>query len=162
MGAAPQTELPSRLKILDWGRNGNVRQIPVLVNGRTLAELPKNQRARGFAKVALDFEHNTMPGAPEFERSHEPRAVAAFGTVEVVAGRGVFLTDLQWTPAGRAAATDYRGVSPSAELAPDGTVLFVHSAALTRMPAIKSMTFAAASRRTTAEIFADQVKGALR
>jgi phage I-like protein len=137
---ATEGRLPDRIKLLSWGENPSVKGV-VRVTEATAAALAANQAARGFAEVALDFEHNTVPGSPEYERSQEPRRVAAYGVPRVVAEDGLWLEQVRWTPAGQAEALNYADLSPAVETAADGTVRFVHSAALTRNGAVEGLSF---------------------
>ena len=98
-GALAAQDLPRRLKVLDWGVSPSVKG-PVQVSPLTATELPSMHRTAGWDRIALDYEHNTLKGSPEYERSQEPRAVAAYGVVVCVPGDGLYLDDLQWTPHG--------------------------------------------------------------
>lgn len=139
-GALVAGRLPSRLKVLGWGENPSVKGI-VTAADRTARVLLANQKSRGFEKVALDFEHNTVPGSPEYERSQEPRKVAGYGTLEIIPAEGVFLNALEWTPAGQADALNFADLSPAVELDAEGHVLFIHSIALTRAGAVEGLSF---------------------
>lgn len=78
---------PKRLVILPWGEseiNGGER---IKVNATTLAELPVNQGLVNFDRLALDFNHNTVPGTPFYKG--EPAKVAAYASVSVVEGEGI-------------------------------------------------------------------------
>lgn len=142
-GALAGGELPKRLKILDWGENPTAPKVGrrVIVGERTAELLPYTHQHEGWDRIALDFEHNSLPGTPEFERSQEPRKIAAYGVVVVVPGDGVFLDDLQWTPAGKENAMNYVDLSPAPVQTADGTVVGVHSVALCRHGAIDGLSF---------------------
>lgn len=133
-------DLPDRIKLLHWGRNESSKG-PVLFDGAAVALLEQTQRESGFERVALDYEHNTVPGSDEFARTKEPREVAAFGSVDPVAGTGLYLSDLQWTPSGRANARNYEDLSIAPYLDAQNRVVFVHSAALTRNGAVQGVHF---------------------
>lgn len=135
--------LPSRLKLLNWGRNPSTKG-DIYVNATTLASLHANQSRLGFDKVALDWEHNTVPGSPEFERTREPRSVAAFGVPEVVSGDGLYLNNLTWTPDGQASAKNFPDLSPCVLMDESGTVTFLHSSALTRTGSVEGLEFLSA------------------
>lgn len=139
-GALAARDLPPRLKLLDWGHNQTSKG-PVLVNETTAQALPLNQARRGFDRVALDYEHNTVPGTPEFTRTREPREVAAYGVPVVVPGEGLFLEQAEYTPSGRQHARNYIDLSPAPELNERGEVVFLHSAALCRQGAVEGLTF---------------------
>lgn len=123
-------KLPERLKFLKWGRNDTTKG-PFIVDEHTVSVLPLNQRNTGFDQVALDFEHNTVPGTAEYKRTQEPRPVAGHGKIEVVPGEGLFITSLSYTPTGEQNFFNY--IDPSGAVAKDDQdrVIFVHSVALT-------------------------------
>jgi phage I-like protein len=114
----------------------------VRVGEKTLACLSANQRRLGFDRIALDYEHNTVPGSAEYKRTQEPRPIAAHGMLSVVRGEGLYLEDAAWTPDGPKAAANYPDVSPTPMLDPDThEVVFVHSVALTRAGAGDGLRF---------------------
>ncbi len=139
-GAATLKDLPTRLKLASWGRNETVKG-PLVINDVTARLLPLNQKSSGFDRVALDFEHNTVEGSPEFKRTVEPRKVAAYGVPLVIPGEGLFLDDLQYTPAGKEFAREYIDLSPTPLQSAAGEVVFLHSAALCRQGAVTDLTF---------------------
>lgn len=139
-GALSAKDLPRRLKVLDWGENASLKG-PVRVGTLTVEQLPLVQPRKGWDRIALDYEHNTLPGTPEFERSKEPRAVAAFGVAVVVEGDGLYLDDLQWTPHGEQFAREYVDLSPTPLQTADGTVIGLHSVALCRHGAVDGLQF---------------------
>lgn len=131
-----EQQLPQRVKILNWGDNPNTKGVPCRVNELTVQVLPGNQAKAGFDRVALDYEHNTLPGSKAFQESTEPRRVAAFGVVQVVPGDGVYLADLAWTPDGLKNARNFTDYSPVPLTNSDGVVVAIHSAALCRQGSI--------------------------
>lgn len=139
-GAAALKDLPARIKLLNWGRNETVKG-PVFVTETTAALLPQNQKRLGFDRVALDYEHNTVEGTDEFKRTTEPRKVAAFGVPLVVAGDGLYLDELQWTPSGKENAREYCDLSPAPLLSGARDVVFLHSSALCRQGAVEGLSF---------------------
>lgn len=139
-GALAAQDLPRRLKVLDWGVSPSVKG-PVQVSPLTATELPSMHRTAGWDRIALDYEHNTLKGSPEYERSQEPRAVAAYGVVVCVPGDGLYLDDLQWTPHGDKFAREYVDLSPAVVQTADGTVTAVHSVALCRHGAVDGLHF---------------------
>lgn len=149
-GALAAAELPDRLKILPWGDSESTKG-RVTVGLKTLSALASAQRLLGFERVALDFEHNTVPGTRTYKESGEPRPVAAYGTVEVIEGEGLFLTGLVWTPEGSKAARNFEDLSPAVRQDDTGEVLFVHSVALTRNGAVHDLTFYSVSAETDDE-----------
>ncbi len=139
-GALKGDTLPARIKVLGWGRNESVIGT-VLFDEKSVEALNANQRKLGHDRVALDYEHNCVVGSEEYIRTKEPREVAAFGTVEAVAGDGLYLRDLTWTPSGLAHAKNYEDLSLAPKLDAEGRVVFVHSAALTRNGAVYDLSF---------------------
>lgn len=131
--------LPRRLKLLNWGDNpstkGNIR-----ISTASVAAIPVRQSALGYDRVALDFEHNTVPGTDEYERTQEPRPIAAHGVPVVFSGDGLYLDDLRWTAEGSAMAAGYPDLSPAVALNAAGEVEFIHSAALTRHGSVHDLT----------------------
>jgi len=130
--------LPDKVVLLKWGRNETTRG-PVLVTELSAAKLPALQQASGFDTVALDYEHNTVPGSPEYERSQEPRPVAAFGTPFVRAGEGLGVEKLSWTPSGAENARNYVDLSAAVGLNEKGETVFLHSGALCRQGAAENI-----------------------
>ena len=137
--SADAAKLPRRIKILTWGDNPNfygkrVNVGPLFAKCLAAETYP-------FRKVALDFEHNTYPGTAAYKESSEPRPVAGFGTVEVVEGKGVYLTMSSWTPEGEKMAVNFADVSAGAVTDKDGNVVAVASVALCRAGAVEGMDF---------------------
>ena len=137
--SADAAKLPRRIKILNWGDNPNfygkrVNVGPLFAKCLAAETYP-------FRKVALDFEHNTYPGTAAYKESSEPRPVAGFGTVEVIEGKGVYLTMSAWTPEGERNAVNFADVSAGAVTDKDGNVVAVASVALCRAGAVDGMDF---------------------
>lgn len=137
--SADAAKLPKRIKILNWGDNPNcygkrVNVGPLFAQCLAAAAYP-------YRKVALDFEHNTFPGTVAYKESSEPRPVAGFGTVEVIEGKGVFLTMSAWTPDGERMAVNFADVSAGAVTDKEGNVVAVASVALCRAGAVDGMDF---------------------
>ena len=139
-GALSSDSLPTRIKLLNWGKNETVKG-PVILDDASVAAFSANQRARGFDRVALDYEHNTIEGSPEYERTKEPRDVAGYGTPEMVQGDGLYLSAIDWTPSGRASAKNFSDLSPAPSLDKNRRVIFLHSVALVRNGAVFDLTF---------------------
>jgi hypothetical protein len=135
---ADSGELPKELKLLSLGAN-STRKGTVTVGEKTKTLLPLNQKAWGFDRIALDFEHNTVEGTPAYKESREPRAVAAFGQPALRAD-GLWLCNLQWTPEGQKNARNYADLSPCPKVE-DGEVVFLHSVALCRQGAVDGLEF---------------------
>lgn len=137
--SADAAKLPRRIKVLNWGDNPNchgrrVNVGPLFAKCLSAAVYP-------YRQVALDFEHNTFPGTAAYKESREPRPVAGFGSIEVVEGRGVYLTMSSWTPEGERMAVNYTDVSAGAVTDKDGNVVAVSSVALCRAGAVDGMDF---------------------
>lgn len=137
--SADAAKLPRRIKVLNWGDNPNchgrrVNVGPLFAKCLSSAVYP-------YRQVALDFEHNTFPGTAAYKESREPRPVAGFGSIEVVEGRGVYLTMSSWTPEGERMAVNYADVSAGAVTDEDGNVVAVSSVALCRAGAVDGMDF---------------------
>lgn len=132
-------ELPTRLLVAPWGTS-KTNKGDVIVNETTLSALADNQRLAKFDRVALDFQHSTVPGTEHYKG--EPQAVAAFGVPVVVEGEGVYLDQLDWSEQGmaHAAAGHYPDISPAIGRNKKGEVVFLHSAALTRQGEIDGLT----------------------
>lgn len=134
--------LPDRLKLLAWGANPAHAGFEIRVGAYTQRMLTLNQDRLGLDRVAIDFEHNTVPGSDAYEKQHEPRSVAGYGVPELIPGEGLFLGSIIWTPHGEEFARDYCDLSPTVrEHKQSGEVDFVHSVALTRAGAIKGLSF---------------------
>ena len=133
------SRLPKRLKVLSWGENPNARGRRVNVGEKFLRALAAP--AYPYAKVAIDFEHNTVPGTPEYERTREPRPIAGYAEVECVEGVGVFLNVVRWTPDGLAHAADYEDLSAAPVTDADGEVVALPSVALCRTGAVPGIEF---------------------
>ncbi len=136
--ALADKQLPTRLKLLNWGQNETTKG-PVLVGDATLQHLALNQAREGYDHVALDYNHNSLPGHPNFQP--DPREVAAYGAVEVIAQDGIYLTGIDYTPSGVAKALNYRDLSPTPLLNQDGEVIFLHRVALCPQGAVKDLSF---------------------
>jgi hypothetical protein len=140
--AGKDKALPTRIKLLNWGVNESTEG-PVIVDERTLAIFSAMQKKIGRDRAPLDFEHNTVPGTPEYQRTSEPRVIAGMGTPVVIQGEGLFLESLSYTSTGETSARDYEDVSAAPLLNKDRVVVGLHSAALTRTGAVYGAHFAA-------------------
>jgi len=138
---ASAAELPKRMKVLGWGENRTASGRKATVGLKTLAVLAANQAKFGFGEIALDYQHNTVPGTKAYEESAEPRPVAAFGPVEVVRGEGLFLAPSRWTPSGAKNALEFQDLSPAPATDENGEVIFVHSVALCRQGDVDDLHF---------------------
>lgn len=131
--------LPSRLKLLAWGKNPSSKGTWIC-NETTARELPGNQKRANFDRVALDFNHNTVPGSDTYRG--EPAQVAAYGTPNLIANDGLYIEGLEWTEAGRefVGGRHYIDLSPTILPNEKGEVLFLHSAAACRQGAITGLS----------------------
>jgi phage I-like protein len=137
--------LPTRLKILNWGVNQTVIG-PVTVDATSASMIPLSQDSKGFKEIAIDFEHNTVPGSLEYNRTNEPRPVAGYGTPEIVTDDGIYLENIRWTPEGERMALNFSDLSPALITEPNtGAVTFIHSVALCRNGAVDGLTFHSAT-----------------
>jgi Mu-like prophage I protein len=129
--------LPTRLLVAKWGEVQS-RRGPVIVNELTLAQLPGNQLANKFDRVAFDWNHNTLD-----KSAPEPKTVAGFGTPRVVAGEGIWLEDMEYTPEGRELLPGghYPDISPAVERNAAGVVLFLHSVGAVRQGELDELVF---------------------
>jgi hypothetical protein len=138
---AAAAELPKRIKVLNWGENKTASGRRAFVGATTLASLSANQARHGFVEIALDYEHNTVPGTKAYRDSAEPRAVAAYGVLDVVQGEGIFFTPSRWTPSGEKNAFEFQDLSPAPATNAAGEVFFVHSVALCRQGDVEDLHF---------------------
>lgn len=102
-------QLPTRLKLFEWGANRSA-QGEFIVNEKTAAAIAKQIGSDAFARVVIDFDHQSEKSSPTFTPS--PRHHAGYGDVEVVPGDGIYLTNIEWTAKGREFAPNYQDVSP--------------------------------------------------
>ena len=137
--SADAAKLPRRIKVLNWGDNPNCHGKRVNVGALFVKCL--NAETYPYRKVALDFEHNTLPGTAAYKESKEPRPVAGFGTIEAVEGDGVYITMSSWTPDGEKMAANYADVSAGAVTDKEGNLVAVASVALCRAGAVDGMDF---------------------
>jgi hypothetical protein len=133
-------QLPTRIQLLKWGVNDSTEG-PVIVNELTLSSFAAMQRKIGRERAPLDFEHNTVPGTPEYERTKEPRDIAAMAT-PLASRDGIFLENLDYK-VGQDVLGKFEDVSAAPLLNKDRVVVGLHSAALTRTGAVYGAHFAA-------------------
>lgn len=144
-------ELPKRIKVLKWGENPNWYGLNIRVGKELVAAM--NSTVYPWKKVALDYEHNTLPGTRAYRESSEPRTVAGFGPVEVVEGEGVFLCMENYTPSGVENALNYCDVSAAPSLDRNGNVTSIKSVALCRNGAVPEMDFCEVALSIDADVF---------
>lgn len=126
-------ELPREIVVAPWGTRAT-RKGEVTVDAFSATEVPKNQAAQRFDTVALDFNHNTVPGHASYKAEQEPRLIAANAKVSVQPGKGIVFDIINFTPEGETALKGGHFIDLSPTVARDslGRVIFVHSAALCR------------------------------
>jgi len=136
---ASTNELPSRLVVAPWGTHQTSKG-KIAINDTTARALPGNQKLANFDRVALDFNHNTVPGSESYQG--EPAKVAAFATPSVSPGEGIVFNNLDWTPEGKdyVAGKHYIDLSPTLQLNSNGEATFIHSAAVCRNGAIPNLS----------------------
>jgi hypothetical protein len=148
-GALKADQLPDRLKFFNWGENATIKG-PVVVNDLTLAVLEANQKAVGYERIAIDFEHCTVPGTPAYKSVPVPRPIAGYGrpiVIPLAADRsnfdeaGVWLVDCTWTPTGERGARNYEDISPATIRNGQNVLVFLHSAGLVPNGAVEGLTF---------------------
>jgi phage I-like protein len=131
--------LPVRKLVLPWGTSQAIDG-PVTLDDSSVRYFSATQQAQGWDRVALDYEHNTVPGTPAHKESKEPRDVAAFGVPTLVPGEGLYLDALEWTPGGVKSVANYCDLSPAICFVPGTrTVQGMHSTALCRAGAIAGL-----------------------
>ena len=143
LAAGDGAKLPTRMKVLGWGANPNCQGRKVVV-GRKLVESMASP-TYAYKQIALDYEHNTCPLSAAYKHSQEPRPVAAFLSVEVVEGEGVFVDVDRWTPSGLENAHNYCDLSATPMMDAEGNVVAVVAVALTRTGAVPGITFSQAA-----------------
>ena len=147
-GALTSKQLPARIKIFNWGDNpgtqGNYR-----VGEQTARLLAENQRTLGFERVAIDYNHASVPGSPEYAQGQVP-PIFGYGRPRVVEGDGLWLEDVTWTPLGVEHARNFEDLSPAVHPKESGSeVSFVHSVALTTNGSTHELTFHSAKTHST-------------
>ena len=147
-GALKDETLPRRLKFFAWGDNkstdGNFR-----AGEKTSAELATNQKKFGFERVAIDFNHCSVPGTDTYKdllKLGQPPLIFGYGRVEAIPNDGLYLEDIIWTPLGVQHARNFEDLSPAIQDA-DGEVTLVHSVALTPNGKVEGLEFFNASLR---------------
>lgn len=104
-------ELPKKILIAKWGKNTARSQGQEFIVGQqTLKVLEAEQARRGWDAVALDYEHQSVPGHPNY-KDHPREYAAKNGRVEVVEGEGLFYIPGEYTPSGQQHASSYQDVS---------------------------------------------------
>lgn len=139
-GALKSDELPSRIKVLNWGANKTLDG-EILLDEESFKVFYANQASIGRTLCPVDFNHNTVPGTTAYKADKEPRAVAAYGVPTIIPGDGMYWEYLQWTPSGHKSARDYADLSPTVLLDENKRVIGVHSCALTPAGSVDNLSF---------------------
>jgi phage I-like protein len=135
--------LPQRIKILGWGENlGRTTGARILVDEHVAQTLSANQERVAIEQVPMDYEHQSVKGHPNFKE--DPRHSPGAGKIEVVAGEGVYLSNITYTANGETHAPDYLDVSGVIHLDHAGRPLWVSSVALTQTGDVAGMEFSEA------------------
>src|SRR3984957_12162397 len=157
--ALKDEKLPQRLKFFAWGDNqstdGSFR-----AGDKTSAELAANQKKFGFERVAIDFNHCSVPGTDTYKdllKLGQPPLIFGYGRVQAVPDDGIYLEDIIWTPLGVQHARNFEDLSPAIQ-DEDGEVTLVHSVALTPNGKVEGLEFFNASLKAQ-EMAATQPEG---
>ena len=124
-------DLPRRIKILNWGANPSTSG-KVRVGEKSAEKLAANQLRHDLERVALDYNHCTVPGSAEYKRFRKAgRApiIFGYGRVNLIPGDGVWLEDMEWTQVGLREARNFVDLAPAFTFE-SGEVDFIHSVAL--------------------------------
>jgi phage I-like protein len=143
-GALSGDQLPTRIKVLDWGRNKTLKG-DVLVDEKTAQVFDANQKQIGRESAPLDWNHCTVEGTSAFKalKGRAPQ-IFAYGTLKVIPGDGIWYEVTEWTPCAndpQTGARNFKDLSPTPWLDEDGRVLGIHSVALTPAGAVEDLTF---------------------
>lgn len=131
-------ELPKRIKIFNWGANPSDKGV-FKVTPLTIAALQKQVADKSYERIVVDFEHNSLKGHPNYQPP--PRHHAGYGNVEAIAGDGVYLSAVDYTPAGKRYARDNSDISPVPVHTDDGTIIGLISCALLPNGSLHNVTY---------------------
>lgn len=136
--------LPQKILVLAWGDHSTTKG-KVICDDTTMRQLTAYNAAQNWDRIALDFEHNSVPGSPTYKG--EPVSIAGYGTLQLVAGEGIYLLMSSWTPEGRqfAAGGHYGDLSPVVKVNERNEVIGLHSVALCRHGATPGLVFLSAA-----------------
>jgi phage I-like protein len=136
--------LPEKILVLAWGDH-DTTQGKVICDDATMKQLTAYNAAQNWDRIALDFEHNSVPGSPTYKG--EPVKVAGYGKLQLVPGEGIYLLMTSWTPEGReyAAGGHYGDLSPVVKCNERNEVIGLHSVALCRHGATPGLVFLSAA-----------------
>jgi hypothetical protein len=131
--------LPTRMLVLPWGDNATAKG-QIIVNATTLSQMPGFQAKMNWDRVALDFEHNSVPSSAAYQG--EPVKLAGYGTLDLVEGEGLYLSMTSWTADGKtmAGGGHYGDLSAAVITNDKNEVVGCHSVALCRHGATPGVT----------------------
>lgn len=145
-GVNEKGELPSRLKLFDWGIN-KTNQGDFIVDEGTHRVFSENQTKLARNSVAIDFNHNTVEGTAAFLAAAGSPEIAGYGVPISIFGQGIFLEKIDTTPSGISKAADYKDLSPAPLTDKDNRVIGLHSVALTPTGSMDGLTLEASAQR---------------
>ena len=135
-------ELPTRLKLLNWGENPTSRG-PVVVSEKTFAAIESQRAGQAYKRLLIDFDHQSERAAQTFIPS--PRKHVGYGDIVCLKDDGIYLDNIEYTPAGREFAREYSDISPTVKFFEGSReVAFVSSVALCPNGAVHDLTFLSA------------------
>lgn len=142
--AKGEAGLPPRILVLAWGEHDTTKG-KVICDDTTMKQLTAYNAAQNWDRIALDFEHNSVPGSPTY--AGEPVKIAGYGTLQLVAGEGIYLRMTSWTADGKtfAAGGHYGDLSPVVKVNERNEVIGLHSVALCRHGATPGLVFLSAA-----------------
>lgn len=138
--ALDHDSLPSRIKILDWGKNEVNDGSIVVLDDKSVRCFDANQRRMGREQVPLDYNHVTVPGTEAYRNFGGNPTIYAYGAPKIIPNDGLYLDAVTWTPTGVGKAKDFIDLSPAPVLE-NGRVIGLHSCALTPAGAIADLKF---------------------
>lgn len=149
-------ELPTRILICAWGETQTNKGL-VICNATTAKLVPLNAAKTKRERVALDFQHNSVESSPSYKG--EPVKVAAYGSLEIIEGEGIYLSALEWTDEGRehAAGGHYPDISPALKTNDAGEVIWIHSAGLVRQGEMDGLTLFSAGEAEVSSIITQHI-----
>lgn len=136
-------ELPTRIKLLNWGENPSAKG-PVLVNEQTLSCIEAQRAGEAFKRLLIDFDHQSEPKSGRYIPS--PRKHVGYGDIVCLAEDGIYLDAIEYTPAGKEFAREYSDISPTVAFikGSKNVVGAVSSVALCPNGAVHDLTFLSA------------------
>jgi phage I-like protein len=138
--ALKNKSLPTKLKILSWGKN-ETNDGDVFLTDDSVRVFEAYQIKAGRDKsVPIDFDHSTVKGSKEYVQG-QPKAIAGYGDPVIVEGDGLYLYNIEWTDVGEKFARNYKDLSPAAILDRNGVLLGLDSVALTPTGAVRELNF---------------------